>query len=153
MVSRTFPTYHPKKGEPTLFVEKIIKSLVGNIKPSEYEVWDTMGLVDDLSGLIPKQHTMRRGKRWKDGDQASLRVWSGKPYRSKQIAIAGDVWIVVRNVEIDKDFNVKIDGKFWNGIAVLAANDGLTEGELRQWFCKLPFSGQLLIWTNNNLPY
>lgn len=154
-VSRTFPAYHPKKEQPTYFVEKILKALP-HLHPRNAIV--TKGLnaffnEQVYANALSKHHTIRAGKRWKTGDKASLRVWSGKPYRSPQIIIAPDVELVVKDFEIDIDGCIWIDGNYFAHPEILAEYDGLTEDELSQWFNKVPFSGQLLIWNNNNLPY
>lgn len=165
MVSRTFPAYHPRKGQPTYFIEKIWKSLlnmdadvadhiyeVGKILPNYQYADDVLMAVDNS---IPKNHTIRNGKRWHTGDKASLRVWSGLPYRSPQITIAPEVELIVKDIEITKLGQIFIDGidKFHMVEAIeLAKNDGLSPVDFLLWI-GYPFSGQILIWNNNNLPY
>ena len=131
--SRTFPSYHPKKGQETKFVEKF------------------------LNGV--KCHTIRAGNRWNIGDKFSPRFWSGKPYRSPQIIIAADTEIKkVWDFEI-KDELMLIDNKFycWSSSTALldklADNDGLSRVELLDWF-KYPkdFKGQIICW-NENINY
>lgn len=112
--SRTFPSYHPKKGQPTYFVEKLNKSL---------PIWKYGIIFTDLiHNDIPffdieyyktcekKYHTIRAGHRWKVGDKFSPRVWgddtnpkTGRsgPYQSKQIIIAPDL-------EVKKVWDFKI---------------------------------------------
>lgn len=125
-VSRFYPSYHPRKGEPTYFVEKIWKSLVEKSQPysfspsylspyeKEYEKHYPCTYSDPLENIHNhngKHHTIRAGKRWKTGDMASIRVWgddinpkSGRKgaYHSKQITIAPDVEVTVYNVELWK---------------------------------------------------
>ena len=103
--SRVFPAYHPKKGQPTFFVEKIWQSFgINPLFPSPslsihntHLPYDIVHLVGDdlvyLHEYDPKHHTIRAGNRWKVGDKFSPRVWSGKPYNSKQIIIAPDIEI------------------------------------------------------------
>ena len=84
--SRTFPAYHPKAGQPTYFVEKILRgihTLDDHVKP--------IINFDVCSTCAPKHHTIRAGNRWKVGDKFSPRVWSGKPYCSPMITIAPDI--------------------------------------------------------------
>lgn len=97
--SKSFPSYHPKKGEPTYFVEKFLKSFdspelrarvfdhKAKIGPVSYSIFDE---------CLPKLHTVRVGRRWKAGDYFSPRYWgtninakSGRsgPYHSDQIEI------------------------------------------------------------------
>jgi len=155
-VSRQFPAHHLKKGQPTFFVEKICNSLLmagGSIYTDNTPVDFLQSLSKDFFNA--KHHTIRAGKRWKTGDKASIRVCSDKPYRSPQIAIAPDVEIVVKDIEWNVDGMI-IDGVHfpYSRFEEIAKNDGLSELEMIDWFRdSLPFSGQILIWNNNNLPY
>lgn len=151
-LSRTFQKGHPKAGEPTHFVEKALKSLSFIHNDTDVRIYQSVS---------PKHHTIRAGKRWKTGDMASLRVWSGKPYRSPQIAIAPDVELTVKDVQI-KNMHLYIDNAYVglllpnqsSKIDALIVNDGLNYADFRSWF-NLPchFVGQILIWNNQNLPY
>lgn len=113
--SRTFPSYHPKAGQPTYFVEKLIEwyfdtiphnfhnipSMIYQLNPSiSKEILDAF--LNDLKTEIRewKEHTVRGGKRFKPGDMFSPRVWgndinpkSGRsgPYHSKQIVFLPDI--------------------------------------------------------------
>jgi len=149
--SKVFPKYHPKAGEPTYFVEQIMTSLMKYKKPH---------------GLKEKHHTIRAGKRWKVGDKFSPRVWSGKPYASKQIIISPDFEVVKI-----WDFEMK-PAAFWdeckyyiNGILItdkhdfakLAENDGLSPVDFALWFAgknamdtkRKSFSGQIICWSDD----
>jgi hypothetical protein len=169
-LSRQFPSYHPCAGEKTNFVASVWHVLYpDNLKgvsiPSE--------LADDFGTwkyqrevIIPKHHTVRLKKqnddgtfsgRWKDGDMASLRVWSGKPYNSPQIKIADDV--KVRVVDIVLDFKSGLiyrnEGSIIHIISAfsLAANDGLPLQDFLDWFKYkenrkngVAVEAQILIW-------
>jgi hypothetical protein len=87
--SRVFPKYHPKAGQPTYFVEKFLSSI--NYKYYDEDRQFNPRLSVDI--FEPKHHTIRNGNRWKVGDKFSPRVWSGKPYNSKQIILSDDVEI------------------------------------------------------------
>lgn len=160
--SRQFPGYHPKKGQPTFFVEKIFAGLADIVPsfeiPKDFVDWDWHEYYNCRS---PKFHTIRAGNRWKVGDKFSPRVWgtdvnpkSGKsgPYHSKQIIIAPDI-------EVVKVWDIEV---FWRGdfqefvmpsaqtkttIAELAKNDGLELKNLLSWFNK-PMKGQVICWNN-----
>jgi len=153
--SRTFPAYHPKKGQPTHFVEKIWKSLyINGICPDwlndPINNYMEAGIEEPYLGyynVVKKVHTIRTGNRWKIGDKFSPRVWTGKPYQSKQIIIAPDI-------EIKRlwDFEFAAPGYFINGMHVsakdiirLAENDGLHVNDLFSWFNK-PTIGQVICW-------
>lgn len=68
MVSRFFPAGHPKAGQPTGFVEKILSGEKIHTIRSNWKIWKKR--IDEV------QH----GKA-----VISLRYWSGAPYRSKQV--------------------------------------------------------------------
>lgn len=155
--SRQFPAHHPKKGQPTLFVEKILNSIL-IIGGSIYTKDTPISFLESLSSdfFHSKKHTIRAGNRWKAGDYFSPRVWSDKPYQSKQIVFAPDIKIMrVATIEIKDWNNIIIDGKIIDAVQVeyLAKNDGLAYMDMVSWLNKLPFSGQLIIWDDNNLPY
>lgn len=145
--SRVFPKYHPKAGQPTYFVEQIYNSLFSKNNLMDYP--KGLDIDDTIMGV--KKHTIRNGNRWKVGDKFSPRVWSGKPYASKQITIAEDL-------EIKQIFNFSkdlISDKWYvNGFEMstaeridLAENDGLLYKDLLAWFQK-PFNGQIICWSD-----
>lgn len=161
--SRTYPSYHPRAGEPTYFVEKIWESLRrcnheadGWRMNNVYELENRLGYTVSnyaLNDWLPKHHTIRAGHRFKAGDKFSPRVWSGKPYRSKMIQFAPDI-------EVKKvfDFGMRMRcpyKEFYSGncdltgnsIVRVAMNDGLTSDDLYWWFQK-PFDGQIICWSD-----
>ena len=86
-LSKRFPTGHNRAGEPTHFWEKFIKGR-DNYSCIYRDFWET---------TIPKIHTIRANyPLWKKriaeverGEAClSIRQWTGKPYRSKQVEIA-----------------------------------------------------------------
>lgn len=155
--SRNFPVKHPRKGEPTYFVEKIWAGLA--------DITDRMqGSVDmdwyEYYNGVPKWHTIRAGNRWKVGDFFSPRFWSGKPYNSKQS-------LITEPIEIKKIWDFKMDengvysvGGFYldnDQYEVLAKNDGLTEEDMFHWFMPnydkpKAFKGQIICW-NEKIEY
>lgn len=158
--SQQFPAYHPRAGQPTNFVKKIWEGIY--LKHTE---WDQFHGIAAMFGLFqhgmytPKHHTIRAGHRFKPGDWFSPRVWSGKPYRSKQIIIAPD--LQVKKTWDFEFFNQKaiINGAFWGEFKypcyfdpkfnLLAQNDGLTDDDFQAWFNYKPFSGQIICWHEN----
>jgi len=163
--SRVFPAYHPRKGEPTFFVEKIWAGLQLP-EPPEEKYLPFISL--DVLNVDAKGHTIRSGNRWKVGDKFSPRVWSGKPYASKQIEFAPPIevkkvwdfkfipkpWIDESSIEIS---GRKIEAPEFN---LLAMNDGLSTHDLLYWFGegmemstkRKPFTGQIISW-NENINY
>lgn len=167
-LSRTFPKGHIRESQPTHFVEKVWSLLCETMGYSS-PAW----FFDELPGLQQKidlgywitaeskHHTIRASNRWKDGDVASLRIWSGKPYNSPQITIAPDLKVRVKQVDMDENGIWSVNGKYLDSqevYEIMAKNDGLTDADMQSWF--LPnydkpkaFSGQMIIWSNIELPY
>lgn len=131
-VSRYFPSTHPRKGQETGFIDKILRGYpclkIHTIR-GNYELWE------------------KRIKEVQEGKAIlSLRYWSGKPYNSKQVEFAC----------LDKDSGIGI-GKLilpgenitgWlrnndvaligtNGglmLSLIAQNDGLSLEDFKAWF-------------------
>lgn len=156
--SRQFPSYHPRKGEPTGFVEKVWKS-VGQphhnfVCPELMDLWITFNANQDY--YLPKHHTIRAGHRFKAGDWFSPRVWSGKPYASKMIQFAPDI-------QVKKTWNVDLyphgffmgeDELSLNDLKEIANNDGLTFRDFMCWFpsLKTKVAMQIICW-NESIEY
>lgn len=159
--SRVFPAYHPRKGEPTYFVEKFWESIRNeqNILSPQYQFMKDEKISDIMrwNHYQPKHHTIRAGNRWKEGDKFSPRVWSGKPYNSKQIIIAPDieivkVWSISKDL-ISKNFYINGIEQEADNLLELAKNDGLSLSDLLLWFqYPKPFVGQIICW-NPNINY
>jgi hypothetical protein len=168
--SRHFPKGHPRAGEPTWFVERVMAGIAEDYYPN-YQMPKDFTQYDwhqYYNCTVLKRHSIRAGSRWKPGDMASLRVWSDKPYRSKQIEFA--------QVEVKKEWAIEIyqHKEYWefklNGKKVgwdlpeqtniddfvdqLAANDGLTTPDFLNWFSIHPkkqasvFRGQVICWSD-----
>lgn len=107
----------------------------------------------------PKIHTIRSDHRWKEGDQFSPRVWSGRPYFSKQIVFAPpltveavapfglrfrDDWQEFAFSYNENEYKLSREvGK--RVIGHLAQNDGLSLQDFTDWFSKSnEFSGQII---------
>lgn len=161
--SRYFPKGHPKAGEQTHFVEKIWNCFRNEnwSLPDSFSKWaknfpfktdEYLKAIKAIPEVGCKFHTIRTGSRFKSGDMASLRVWSDKPYRSKQIEFA--------QVEIKRTWNITIN-EFWfindrilehDQVVELAKNDGLTYDDFIAWFACHPkkkehrFDGQIIAW-------
>ncbi len=163
--SRTFPSYHPKAGQSTYFVEKIWEGLGGywsdSSKPELHD--NVLNFIRRDSSIIwPKHHTIRAGHRWKEGDWFSPRVWSGQPYNSKQIIIAPDIQVKkVWYFDAEgTDFYLSGRHEYTTDtgfdFSELEKNDGLSPGDLFDWICLSPeykksnkFNGQIICWNEN----
>jgi hypothetical protein len=172
--SRQFPATHPRKGQPTGFVEKIWKSLYINGQcPDELDSYidDYPFAYDSYNQIHKKVHTIRSGHRWKVGDWFSPRVWSGKPYASKQIQFAPPIQIKkIWDIEIHfkvhwwlfklngQDVTTIVDFNIDDFVPELAKNDGLSLPDFLNWFegpnekKHNTFKGQILCW-NESLNY
>lgn len=188
--ARTFPTKHRRKGEPTFFVEQIINWYWETQEPPFNGVEDMIFLlnpdkpadmlrkfVSELNMDIKdwKSHTIRAGSRFKAGDIASMRVWSGRPYHTTDITILPPIKIPKVWQFNKHDYNHTIpfgvnfslhDGmkpftielpeikKDTLDIArLIIHNDGLTETDFISWFKPYPpFEGQIICW-NKDIEY
>ena len=176
ILSRNFPSYHPRKGQPTYFVEKFLNWFwdqdICNYHNVEEMIkglngHDNYKLASSCDPEIKefKGHTIRLGSRWKVGDKASLRVWSEKPYRSKQIIIAPDIE-VIKTWDVELNFRQTSPVMFipqvqkhhleFSDMIKVANNDGLSIDDFFSWFLfdrkADPFKGQIVCW-NKEIKY
>lgn len=146
--SRTFPTTHPKAGEPTYFVEKI-NNAIGDTESCNVVVHTRNGVLD----IWHKIHTCRGNyARWAkimSEVQAGRAVidlyyWDGKPYGKgvKQVVFA----------TLDKNSRCGVQklefyGSFFNTnwvvgqsqlpdqlLSTISKNDGLSLEDFKAWF-------------------
>lgn len=156
--STKFPANHPRKGEPTFFVEKIWQGLNSfPLMPDEIALPDPR-LEEHLKNHYTKfydekWHTIRGGNRWKVGDWFSPRIWSGKPYQSKQIQFALPIQIKkIWNFKSVGDYFYLNEKQFDVTSSDLPLNDGLSTEDFLAWFDIHPkknhlcFCGQVLCW-------
>lgn len=167
--STNFPSYHPKAGLPTYFVEKIWAGV--NVDFDYKAILMALGLADPMRVCFAKHHTIRAGNRWKVGDKFSPRVWSGRPYNSKQVVIGPDIEVKKTwDIEINYRggvafFEVVIEREIYGqthngydrdrnrrGLELLAESDGLSLDDLKAWFNKSVFKGQIICW-NDSIEY
>lgn len=176
--SRTFPSYHPKKGKPTYFVEQILQHLGVNYLSDNY-IQKLCGLntvnmakgklsFEDIESFAlslqkkedEKLHTIRGGNRFNPKDTFSPRCWFGKPYNSPQIIFWEDIE-VKQTYKLECDINgvFSVNGKYedvtssiWNGTTI-AQNDGLDSDDFLNWFpVGKELDGQIICW-NDEVKY
>lgn len=159
MFARTFPMTHPRKGEPTHFVEKIWKSLCANGEcPEELDKFiqhyeaQVRGEYAKYNEIHRKGHTIRAGTRWEVGDYFIPRVWSDKPYRSKTIQFAPPIR-VEKIYDISRiGFNFRMDYRIIPVATLeqICKNDGLEYVDFYDWFkdagVKKDWFGQIICW-------
>lgn len=153
MLSKQFPVGHPRAGAPTFFCVKFLlaigcpyceieQDLSGENISSCNSCWNAT--------KEPKLHTIRANfpawqKRIAEVQSGaaclSIRQWSGKPYRSKQLEIArltASDGIGVQLLDLSgKAFPVVIDGVPHTEpeiVQSIAANDGLSLEDWENWF-------------------
>lgn len=150
--SRFFLSDHPRAGQPTHFVERIIGNLILLQKPYYgSELWHqpivTNEGVSQVAGdIMYKGHTIRLGQRFKEGEWFDPRVWSGAPYRSKMIQFAPAIQIVkIWNFHIDQCGVASIDGKYIDEETEkkLARNDGLCYEDFLPWVIMPAFQKEI----------
>lgn len=149
MLSRAFPANHPRAGEPTFFYTKLKKTLTMPIQ----------ALALSYGEPEIKMHTIRTNynlweKRFDKIDKGeaelSIRMWEGKPYRSKQVEIArldrshgigiqkaiigitDDHWEMPQIKFVDENDERILHSISWGGL--IAQKDGLRIEDWRNWF-------------------
>lgn len=131
MLSQVFPATHARAGQPTGFKENLCKTKLHTIR-ANYEFWKN------------------RFEQIKKGEAClSIRQWTGKPYRSKQVEIARltredgigiERLTFARSTHILPYINYKPVC-----VARLANNDGLTIDDWKEWFKDYDLSKPLAI--------
>jgi len=182
--SRTFPKGHPKAGQPTYFVEQVLNAIGIDYRGTKYfrllvELNPKIdsNILSEFHQSLPrgrtnskKLHTIRSGNRWKAGEQASPRIWSGRPYFDPQIIFAPDQEVkqvgdfVIKECERYDDILEMSIPEIWIDIGtkynyphtcsmdmsiipMVAKNDGLSTNDLLDWFkYPKPFEGQIIAW-------
>lgn len=130
-ISKHFLTTHKRAGEETHFKEKF---LLGQ------------GLTDYDTPSMAKIHTIRANyplweKRIKEVQEGravlSIRQWTGKPYRSKQVEIARlttEDGVGIQLLELTNDLSECIVGDHRHSYVSVAKNDGLHPADWLDWF-------------------
>jgi len=121
-VARRFPGTHPRKGEPTHFVESILnRSKIHTIKLN-VELWKK------------RIAEVNAGNAY-----LSLRYWKGRPYHSDQVEFFR-VWkSAVEEIEIlaFPDISFRLGNKpCFEELKKIYANDGLSKKDFKDWFFK-----------------
>ena len=147
-VSRTFPKTHKRAGQQTWFVEKINEAVMP---------------ISDEPMMGKKIQTIRANyelwaKRIKEVQEGkailSLRYWSDKPYRSKQVEFAvldKDSGVGVQKLDFFANSFImpRIDGsnfqyEFFHS-NILCKNDGLEWEDFKDWFKNYDLSKPMAI--------
>ena len=155
IVSRNFTKSHKKAGRQTWFFENIINgSKMHTIRADE-------------KGLCEK-----RIKDVQDGKAIlSIRYWTGKPYFSKQREVTkltsnDDIGIqkvrfllddinnpAIQRPELQTEKAKEVFELLFGGVDVLAANDGLSVDDFKEWFKNYDLSKPMTVIHFTNFRY
>lgn len=141
-LSKRFPTGHNRAGDLTFFHEALSNALHNT------EATLTVDDADDTSIKIyeRKIHTIRANyplwaKRIAEVERGeaclSIRQWTGKPYRSKQVEIARltkEDGVGIQKAELTNDLAECIIGGRHYSYVDIARNDGLHPADWLDWF-------------------
>lgn len=159
-LSRHFLANHKRAGEETHFKEKF---LLGQGCPDCASPQDLSGInISDCNGCVracsfPKLHTIRANyplweKRIKEVQEGravlSIRQWTGKPYRSKQVEIAtltAGSGVGIQLMELTNDFAECIVGDHHHSYVAVAKHDGLHPADWLDWFSAYDLSKPMAI--------
>lgn len=140
-ISKTFPTTHPRAGDPTYFKYKMF-----SLFPELHNK-----IIEEFGELLPpKIHTIRLNyelwlKRSEEINKGkailSIREWEGKPYRSKQTEIFTCSEIGIQKLYTGMPWN--IDGKVIP--SEIWFNDGLNHNDFIDWFMSYPLCVNMAI--------
>lgn len=178
MISRYFPATHPRRGEETHFMSGILLNFDRVVFQDEdesqrpgkigYGSKYAAAMIKE-GGFAPKLHTIRenydlwarRAEKINAGEAVlSIRQWSGKPYRSKQVEFLRLEKIGVQKIKIS---NLKPPPwqreEIINKLCVVdkirsispyavAQNDGLSYDDFCAWF-KKDMKGCVIHFTEN----
>jgi hypothetical protein len=131
--SKHFPKHHPKAGNDIHFVESILNGQKKTTIRSNYKRWEK--IADQLE---EGTHIL------------SLRYWTDKPYRSKQIAFARCAKINIETVFITNNTNgfemtLKDEYLYYSEQLAVAKKEGFNNLEdFRNWFQEDEFSGIMI---------
>lgn len=121
IVSQRFPQTHPRKGEPTMFIENILDEKKIHTIRGNFPLWKKRmdGVQNGLAEI-------------------SIRVWTGKPYRSPQeeiLRIGKEFGCGVQRL-VTAPYGCWIDNthNHKQSHELFAENDGLTEEDFFEWF-------------------
>lgn len=130
MLSKVFPAYHSKAGEPTAFLRKLQSGEKIHTIRDNYTLWRA------------RVEEVQQGKA-----VLSIRQWEGKPYRSKQTEILRLTKIDgvgIQAIFISPTDDWVISGSPYHPYQNIAKNDGLSPEDFMEWFTKGGYSGGIM---------
>lgn len=131
--SNNYPSYHPKKGTSTGFIDKILNKVKTSTIRGNYDRWQKI------------RREVNKGNAY-----LSLRYWSDKPYRSKQIEFARSYQIATHRIFITNSvsgFEMSINGRYslYETMERISKMEGFEDVEdFNDWFQKDEFEGVMI---------
>ena len=131
-VSKVFPSDHPRAGQETDFVNKILRGEKIHTIRANYDLWKKR--IDNVSA----------------GEAVlSLRQWEGKPYNSKQIEFLQLDKAGIQPVYFEDYFYSCCVIKSFRTLRIscddICKNDGLESEDFERWFRKYDLSKPMAI--------
>ena len=140
MISQVFPQTHPRKGESTCFLKSIVLYKKIHTIRANYELWEKR-----ISKINAGKAIL------------SLRIWTGKPYRSKQSEVRKYYSVGIEKLEFK---NVQfapiiVKGKIYTEPSPfqIAKNDGLSMKDFEDWFKEYDLTKPMAIIHFSNFRY
>lgn len=144
MLSVVFPVTHPRKGEPTDFRTKLLSARYRQEGGTLYTASDGKCKLHTIRGNYDRWYKIFE-QIYAGEACLSIRIWSGKPYASKQIEIArltkedgiGIQLLCFAGNQTKKDRELHrpiVGGTREIDYRQLAMNDGLTVEDWEDWF-------------------
>ena len=130
-LSKHFLANHKRAGEETHFKEKFLNGAKLHTIRANYPLWEK------------RIKEVQEGKAY-----LSVRQWTGKPYRSKQIEIArltAANGVGIQKLELTNDLSECIVGDHRYSYVCIAKNDGLHPADWLDWFSCYDLSKPLAI--------
>ena len=139
MISQRFPATHKRAGELTYFPGQILDEIKIHTIRANYDLWAKR--IDEIN---------------LDYAKLSVRVWNGKPYRSKQREIFSFTRVGIEKLEFGKKlFDCKlINGQYcYYSEEEVAKNDGLSLDDFEEWFKDYDLTKPMVIIHFTNFRY
>lgn len=120
VISRKFPVKHPRAGQTTGLIDKLLKGAKIHTIRDNIEYWEE------------KIAKVNAGEMY-----ISAKMWLNQPYKSPQQEMHRITKAGLQTIEMDYRsgrLSVRIDGRKYTELETLAGNDGLSLEDFVGWF-------------------
>ena len=131
IVSERFPATHKRAGENTNFIQQIKDGVKKHTIRGNYDLWKKR--IDEIQS----------GKAY-----LSVRIWTGKPYNSKQKEILQLTEVGIQKLESWYFFYAIDNRELEITNEDLATNDGLCTNDFEHWFRKAEYPLAIIHFTD-----